>query len=129
MSDDNPPEYVKLSPEQLTDLAAFSVGGPDRMFREPVAITDEVVQRWTSIPEGKVVTAPLTRGELDGLFFGMTQTNASVLMLANSIRYLSFEDFQAANVAFQKGTELAQSADANFRLFFRAIMQKAETSG
>lgn len=127
--EEKPPEYVKLTPEQMQMLAAFNIGGPEFTIKEQVPIEDEVVQRWTSIPVDQTVAVVLTRGDLDRLYFSLTQMSAALTSVQQTLRFMSFSDNEAAGVSFQKGNELIQSADGNFRLFFKAIMSKANSNG
>lgn len=129
MSDEQPPEVPKLTPEQIRGIQEFTIGAPDYMIRDQVAIADDAVSHWTDIPVDKPVSITLTRGEFDRLYFAITQMNAGSTLLSQTIRLITFGDIAAADATHRKASEMIQSSDGNFRLFFAAIMRGATVNG
>lgn len=129
MSDEVPQDPGKLTPEQLKGIESFNIGGPEFTIIDQVAIPESVVQRWTSIAADQNVVVTLSRGDLDRLYFSLTQISAALTCSQQTMRFMNFGDMAAADVSFRKGNELIQSADGNFRLFFKAIMEKATPNG
>lgn len=129
MNDEPPKNVTKLTPEQIKGIEEFNIGGREYTVNDTVEIPSEVVSYWTSIPLDQNVFITLTRGDLDRLYFAITQMNAATTTLTETIRLWSFGDADGANASFRKTTELTRSADGNFRHFFAAVMKGAKING
>lgn len=129
MNDEKPVDPAKLTPEQLKTIEDFNIGGPEFTITEQVAIPESAAQKWTSISADQSIVISLTRGDFDRLYFSLTQLSAALTCSQQTMRFVSYGDTSAADVSFRKGNELIQSADGNFRLFFKAIMEKAVPNG
>ena len=123
------PNGPRLNPDQLKGIEDFNIGGEYYTLKELVQIPEVAVTNWVNIPLTCQVTLNLTRGDLDRLYFSITQMSAATTMLSETVRLISFGDTVGANVAIKKTSELAQSADGNFRHFFAAVMKGAVPNG
>lgn len=107
MADDVPPKTLPPMPQEFI-------------------IPQGAVERWLAIPERGKIEAPLTRQDLDNLFFSITNISRAMVKLQSCLLLYSQGKLDEANEAMAESQKFNIHGDNNIRMFMNAVMAAAK---
>ena len=95
----------------------------------PFNIPPATVARWLALPSDRPLEAPLTRADLDNLFFAIDFNQKAIFSVQKAlIDYTNGQLDEANNASSVASVQLAESAN-RLRIFMNAIMASATVQG
>lgn len=102
--------------------------------REPTAlpppperflIPTQLLEQWISIPPQQLINAPLTKQDIDHLFFGLLRNNEAQLVMDRTIVAWSNGKTDEANTHLVEYRRLLAESDNHIRQFMMGLMVSA----
>ena len=117
---------IKTTRKRTTSHAEIQCMDTSTTAPTPFNIPAATVQRWVNVPNGQPLNAPLTRADLDNLFFSIDLNIKATFNLQQSLIHYTNGRLDEANQASAlAGTNLAEASN-RLRVFMNAIMASAE---
>jgi hypothetical protein len=93
------------------------------------SIPPALIEKWVGLRSDQKVEIPLSRGDLDHLFFAVNNLAKSIGKLQSCLVLYSQGNLEEANTAMQESQKLVVRGDNEMRMFMNALMAGARPAG
>jgi hypothetical protein len=88
-------------------------------------IPDDVLTKWVNTAPEHPLTIPITKAEIDNLYFAIFRSVGSITELAQALQAFSHGQTAEANKHFADAAATSREAENRIKQFFTAIITRA----